>query len=285
MSLQQSKLYLEYIKSLGWSVDTVDEVNIIFKKIIFIGTLAKLQRPSLLPDPNKLMSIIKKHHIRSIAVEPEQTVNQEEFSNWVDNIKPHVKLLSTYYLPTKTIVIDLTISENNIFKNFAEAKQRAVRRAINNGVTIIKSNSINDLISTKNKSAGLFGFITTYGINKLWPMFAPKNAAILLAYSSSSNSQPTTGFCIGGILLLFWEKTAYYWIAGATKKGKKLFAPTLLVWEALKVSKKNGCRQFDFVGVWDDRMPGQFTNWKGFTKFKEGFGGKEIYYPIARLHR
>jgi len=52
------------------------------------------------------------------------------------------------------------------------------------------------------------------------------------------------------------------------------------VWEALKLSRKKGCTQFDFVGVFDERIQNQFQSWKGFTKFKKGFGGKEIYYPI-----
>jgi lipid II:glycine glycyltransferase (peptidoglycan interpeptide bridge formation enzyme) len=79
---------------------------------------------------------------------------------------------------------------------------------------------------------------------------------------------------------VFWEKTAYYWIAGATREGKKLFAPTLLVWEALKVAKRHGMKQFDFVGIWDDRKPTEHHDWLGFTRFKEGFGGTPFYYPI-----
>ena len=62
-----------------------------------------------------------------------------------------------------------------------------------------------------------------------------------------------------------------------------MFAPTLLVWEALKLSKKHGAKQFDLVGVWDDRTPHKFHEWKGFTKFKEGFGGKIVYYSINNV--
>ena len=69
---------------------------------------------------------------------------------------------------------------------------------------------------------------------------------------------------------------------GATKEGKKLFAPPLLVWEALKVSKQRKMKRFDFVGVWDERLPRGNDSWKGFTKFKEGFGGNQVHYPIAR---
>ncbi len=77
--------------------------------------------------------------------------------------------------------------------------------------------------------------------------------------------------------MLHADKIAYYWLAAATNLGKKLFAPTLLVWEVLKTAKKNGCEVFDFEGIYDERYP--IKSWLGFTKFKEGFGGKEILYP------
>ena len=117
----------------------------------------------------------------------------------------------------------------------------------------------------------------------MWKLFSPKHAAILLAYTdhSSFNIHHSTFNVVGGILLIFWQKIAYYWVAGATKKGKKQFAPTLLVWEALKIAKKRGCTSFDFVGVYDERLPAYSRDWKGFTKFKEGFGGREVWYPIT----
>jgi len=117
------------------------------------------------------------------------------------------------------------------------------------------------------------GFITTTGIDKLWPLFAPDHASIALAYDKNQ-------MVVGGVLLLHWDNMSYYWIAGATKYGKKLFAPTLLVWEAIRQSKKFKSNWFDFVGVWDERLPREHTEWKGFTKFKEGFGGNTVYYPI-----
>ena len=122
----------------------------------------------------------------------------------------------------------------------------------------------------------MFGNITTHGIDRLWKLLYPNHATILLAKTHDNR-------VVAGILLLFWNNTAFYWIAGATHEGKKLFAPTLLVWHALKVGKKRKCALFDFIGVWDERKPKQSPEWKGFTKFKEGFGGKSIYYPISML--
>ena len=284
MELQQSGLYAEYIKQLGWKIITLDNVNIFIKHIPLYGNLAKIQRPSIMPTISKLVKLLKHHRVKTLAMEPVQTLNQLEYSRWVTKVKLHVKINRYPFIPSKTIIVDLKSTEDEIFKRFSEAKRRAVRRAMKNNLLIQESTNINDLIKIKNKSSGLFGFITTYGIDKMWKLFSPKHASILLAYSSSGMTHDTCNIShlTGGVLLIFWGKVSYYWVAGATKKGKKLFAPTLLVWEALKIAKKRGATSFDFVGVYDERLPVYSKDWKGFTKFKEGFGGREVWYPIAR---
>ncbi len=284
MELQQSPLYVQFIKTLNWRVITLGDTHIFLRHIPFAGTIAKIQRPTKLPPIHALIPLLKKEKVRLTIAEASAGQNPKEFEDWCKRLRTHVRLGTDPYLPTKTICIDLAPTETEIFHRFTEAKRRAVRRAQKNNVIIKESANIDDLIKIKNKSAGFLGCLTTFGIKKLWPIFAPKNATILLAYSNVSRiTYHVSPKLVGGILLLFWGKTAYYWIAGATHEGKKLFAPTILVWEALKLSKKRGSQQFDFVGVWDERLPKKYDSWKGFTKFKEGFGGKTLYYPISLL--
>lgn len=272
MEPQQSDLYKQYVTNLGWSVENLDGVYIFLKHIPLMGVLAKIHRPQRLPNINKLIRFLQKRRVKTIAVEPLAKQNEGNFHTWIQQLSKVVRINKSPYLPTKTHVIDLTPSEEDIFAHFSEAKRRAVRKALKSEILVSESITIQDLIRVKNKSAGLFGFITTQGLDHLWEAFSPQHAAILLAKHKEE--------IVGGVLLLFWEKTAYYWIAGATGKGKKLAAPTLLVWEALKLAKKRGNTLFDFVGVWDERIPTQNSAWSGFTKFKEGFGGKPRYYPV-----
>lgn len=294
MEIQQSPLYAQYITKLGWKVVRHQGFNMFIKQFPLYGGLVKIQRFTKLLNLDKLIPLLKEHRARRIIVEPDANVTQGEFDRWVTQLSQKFTINKSPYLPTKTSLVDLKPSEDEIFQKFSEAKRRAVRRAIKNNVVIKKEMNIDDLIKIKNKSSGFLGSLTTYGIDKLWHIFAPQCASALLAYRpedlrkdspciSQGESLCNSKIIIGGVLLLFWDKTAYYWIAGATREGKKLFAPTLLVWEALKLSKKRGCTQFDFVGVWDERSPNQFHEWKGFTKFKEGFGGNYIYYPRTLL--
>ncbi len=290
--LQQSKPYAQYIQRLGWQVVPVDSVTMFTKRIPFLGVIAKIHRPRTLPSLTTLLPVLRKHRIKIIAVEPPAYQDQQTFSAWINQLSSHVRINQSPFLPTKTIRIDLTLPEKTIFAQFTEAKRRGVRRAIKHGVTVHTSMDIKQLIAIKNKSAGLFGFITTTGINHLWDNFAPNHAAILLAYRPTQQKNQKMNVLqnaiaqmneqiIGGVLLLFWNTIGYYWVAGATKQGKKLFAPTILMWEAMKLSKARGMKLFDLVGVWDERLPRLYRDWKGFTKFKEGFGGKTIYYPVA----
>lgn len=279
MDIQQSILYQEYVRSLGWSVTHVDGVAIFHRNLPFIGTIAKIQRPPELPYLPKLIMTLRQIHATTVAIEPRANENQEVFSSYLFSVSRFFKIVRSPFLPTKTILVDTTLSDEDMFSRLTQAKRRAVRRAQKYGVTITTSDSIRDLIKIKNKSAGMFGELTTYGIEKLAKIFHRKNLVhILLA-------KTPRGEVVGGVLLLISGEVCYYWIAGATKKGKHMFAPSLLVWEALRFSHHKKCASFDFVGVWDERMPKQNTAWLGFTKFKEGFGGTTLYYPISTLRK
>lgn len=283
MELQQSPLYQQYIEALHWNYTSVDGAVIFYRRLPFIGTLAKLQRPDHLPYLPKLIMILQQLHVTQLCVEPKEDVSQETFDAYLSTLSKFFHIITAPFIPTKTIVIDITPTAKEIFGNFTSSKRRAVRKAEKNRLTIVESHDIHDLIAIKSKGAGMFGGITTHGIDRLWKLLYPKHATILLACKKGEDKNKTKEV-VAGILLLFWNKTTFYWIAGATKEGKKLFAPTLLVWHALKVGKKRKCTLFDFIGVWDERKPQQSPEWKGFTKFKEGFGGRPIYYPISRLH-
>jgi len=133
-----------------------------------------------------------------------------------------------------------------------------------------------DFIWLKEKSAWekpVIPLMAKKEILSLYQIFCPKNGKILIAYDQEKP--------VAGIFLLFSGKVAYYWLAAASNLGKKLFAPNLLVYEALLASKKVGCGTFDFEGIYDERFP--IKSWLGFTKFKEGFGGREVIYPPSLI--
>jgi lipid II:glycine glycyltransferase (peptidoglycan interpeptide bridge formation enzyme) len=278
MELHQSPLYATFIRRLKWKVVTVRGTRIFIRGFPIVGALAKIQRITELPPIESLLPIFQEHHVRTVAIEPSHTVDANNLARWCAELRHYVRITTSPYLPTKTIIINLDDHPPDNFRRLSEAKRRAVRKAVKNGVVVGQYPEINSFITLKNRSVGPFGFITTTGLRELWQTLAPQHAAILLA---SLVKEKTNEKFLAGVLLIFWNKTAYYWMAASTKIGKKIFAPTLLVWEALKFARVRGCRSFDFVGVWDERIPRQNKEWLGFTKFKEGFGGQALYYPFV----
>ena len=266
--LRQSPQYARYLRLLGWQVEEIDNCYIFIRKIPFLPfSIIKVQRPPKIPF-EKIEKLAEKHRAIKITIEPtdntliyyHQTLTRLGY-----------KLSASPFLPTKTLRIDLTQSENKIFKQMKKKTRYALRKAQKNNLRIEEAKDIASLIHLKSPRLSPFYFFTKKEIESLWQAFYPANASLLLSYFNTSKKP------LAGVLLLFYQKTAYYFLAGATKEGKRLGAPTLLVWEAIKLAKKRGCQVFDFEGIYDERFP--ITSWKGFTHFKKGFGGKEIEYP------
>ncbi|MGH9904660.1 MAG: peptidoglycan bridge formation glycyltransferase FemA/FemB family protein, partial [Pyrinomonadaceae bacterium] len=98
-----------------------------------------------------------------------------------------------------------------------------------------------------------------------------ENLFVLYAYVNSGELGAVTLFIVNG-------DTIWYESNGSTAKGRNNFATNLLVWKGILEGKRRGCRWFDFDGVCDERYPKLDEDWKGFTRFKVGFGGEEVMY-------
>lgn len=264
-NIRQTPKYAEFMQRINWNVEEVDGIQIYIKKFPFISSVMKIQRPEKLPNLKKLKLLMHKYKTHFVTVEPGTMCKPP---------KMLYKKLNDPYIHTKSIVVDLNRSEKEIFDSFSEAKRRAVRRAQKLGVIVSINQDIESFTKLKNKTAGIFlGFLTTRGVTRpLWNTFSPQHAHTVMASLPGESN-------MAGILLLIDGVTAYYWMAAATKSGKKAFAPTLCVWEALCFAKKIGCTRLDFEGVYDERYPKRSRDWQGFSKFKEGFGGTPVYYP------
>jgi len=272
IDIRQSPHFANFMQDIGWRVEKIDSTYIYLRKFPLFGYFAKIPRPNPPIKFEQLIAFKKTARIFRLKIAPNILAIHKNHKFYRDLIIHHgFQIETSPFNPTTTIQIDLTQTEDNIFRNFTEAKRRAVRRAIKNSIVVKDSKDIDAFIKVRKKQYFPFGFLVTSEMKKLWKNFYPDNAALLLAYSQ--DLQP-----VGGILLLIYEKIAYYWFASSLKVGKKLFAPTLLVWEAIKLAKKRGSKILDFEGIYDERFPKASQSWRGFTKFKEGFGGEKVVF-------
>jgi len=84
------------------------------------------------------------------------------------------------------------------------------------------------------------------------------------------------GTAIAGAILLAYGDTVYY-LHGAMdrdQKYKPMMAPYLLHWEIMKWARGYGMKHYDLWGI-------DAKKWPGVTRFKLGWGGRQIEYPGA----
>lgn len=268
--IRQSPDYARYLEKIGWQVEKAGTINVFIKKFP-LGVFFKIQRVSPPLPFSEIEKLAKKYRAFQIVIEPCEKLRNLEIQKLREGgYKPS----GSPFSPSKTIVVDLKTDEEEIFKNFSTEKKRAIRKAEKNKVKVQESEKIEEFIKIKNEKMGvarfLLGRFQEKQIKVLYRTFSPKKGSLLAAFSQNK--------MVADILVLFHDKTAYYWLAGSTKEGNKLGAPSLLTWEALKLAKKKGCVLFDFEGIEDPRYKST-SSWSGFTRFKKGFGGKEIEYP------
>lgn len=257
------------MKSLGWRVEHLGQSFAFIRPFSLFGSFIKIQRINLPIYFDEIETLRQEHRAFKTQISPFISTSEKKIES--EFLKHHYRVDFSPNTPTKTIQVDLRSSLDTIFSCFTESKRRATRRAIRYGISIRETDNIDSFIKIRAQKFFPFGFLMKKEIDCLWKLFYPNNAKLLLAYDS--HDVP-----VSGILLLHFDGVSYYWHAASTSIGKKSFAPTLLVWEALKLSKTLGLHMFDFEGVYDERFSSVTSSWKGFTRFKQGFGGKEVDY-------
>lgn len=250
--LRQAPAYAAYMKSLGWQVS---EGAFIKKLPLLPFSIIKIQRASRLPN----LAALKKFRPVYLAYEPPLNAKPP------NGLKP-----TTPLLPSKTIVLNLTKSLTQLLAGM-HPKTRYNIKKHRLSIKVWRGDKIPSQIIKaffeiyrQNSQRLHFWGINLNQLNSLIKFFG-KNSYLISCQE-------------GGLLIMIYDRVAYYSHNAATIKGRHLFTPTLITWEAIKLSKKLGCKAFDFEGVTDERFP--ITHkWLGFTRFKKSFGGKEVTYP------
>lgn len=264
--LRQTPEYANYMRSIGWSIEKLGKDFAYIRKFPLIGSFIKIQRPRQFNNTTTEV-LSKKYRAFQIIIEPSN--KNHELSIKISGFKQ----MRSYFIPPKTIHIDLTKSEKKLLQEMHYKTRYNIKKAGDYNLKLTISKDISAFASFWQECA-----------RKQRGMFLSQKREIVEIYKAfKDNAKIVTvkkdTYTLASILLIFADDTAYYMYAASTQLGKKLFAPTLAVWEAIKVAKKLKRGVFDFEGIYDDRFP--IKSWKGFTRFKKSFGGKTITYPGA----
>lgn len=175
-----------------------------------------------------------------------------------------------------TVMIDLTVSEDELLANMRRQTRYEVRRAEKHGIKV----------SCDNSEETFREFHKVQAETAKRQDFVPPSLKVLLAEREAfgENAKIYTAVSAEG------EKIAYgliirdgnegdYYEAASTLLNRKMPGAYALLWQAMKDLKKDGYKRFNLWGIAPAGQPNH--RYAGVTTFKTGFGGEIIEYVPA----
>jgi len=179
-----------------------------------------------------------------------------------------------------TSIIDLTQSEEQLWKNINKTSRNLINRATEN-IQIRQNTKYDEFYPLykaflkQKKYTSFHGIFGIFGIGAITKK-TMKQYGILFTASYQNE-------VIAGEIFLESKTSIHNWI-GATKRltadkeQARLIgqAHRLIIWKAMQYAKNKGIKEFDFGGIFSDEEVQQDTQKKGIRDFKMQFGGKKV---------
>lgn len=275
---RQAPEWGDYLKKIGWDIEDINGTLIFIHRTPLIKrSVIKIQHP-IGPLPfNEIEKIAKKYNALFTLIEP-HTLGYDEKAF----LKNGYRKSYMQFAHTATTKIDLQCTENELFATFSENAKRNIRKSQKNNLEIKevwfkddkddyyfkKYYSLLMLLSKKKK------FYSPSFDEYHKKMTAFKKSSVLLFAYERGQDEP-----LAVVWYASYGSVMTYMQTGITQKGYDLLANYLLVWEGLKLAKRQKIKIFDFESIHDPRFPKENKGWMGYSEFKKRFHGEIIEYP------
>lgn len=270
--VRQTPAYAGFMERLGWQVEQAGKTRIFIKRLsVTPFSLIKVLRYQPPLSSRTVARLIRDYRALIIKQEPFLVKKihgaMTYFSVQRENRWP--------LLPTKTLWLNLALPSPRLLALMKPKTRYNLGKAERAQLTprVIPGNSVSPThleqfyrLWANNKPHNWLFRPHFNELNSLINAFKEKCYLVLV----HKNSQ-----LVAASLQLTSKNMGFYWHNASTKLGKKLFAPTLCLWQAIREAKRCRLKIFDFEGVWDERFPQLNKGWKGFTRFKLGFVGRD----------
>lgn len=170
-----------------------------------------------------------------------------EFSRFhplLNNQKLASPKMQTLY-SRKTVKLDLTLFEDDIWKTqFSSKNRNVIRKAEKDGVTIVESQDY-DLFremydqTMRNVNAEDFYFFPAGYYDRFKETFGDNLILCFAMYE---------GKPISGSMFMFSKDYAHYHLSGRDKNYYKIAANNVVLWYGIQIAKERGCKWFHFGG-------------------------------------
>jgi lipid II:glycine glycyltransferase (peptidoglycan interpeptide bridge formation enzyme) len=179
-------------------------------------------------------------------------------------------------------VLDVTPSEEELLASFKQKTRYNIRVAQKRGVTVEPSDSAEDferyleLTKETTERQGFYAHSSSYH-KKMWKTLsqhADNPAGQLSAHLLVAKYE---GVVITTWVLFRFKDTLYYPYGASTREHREVMANNLVMWEAIRLAKKWGCKYLDMWGALGPE-PDKNDPWYGFHNFKAGYGARHVEY-------
>jgi lipid II:glycine glycyltransferase (peptidoglycan interpeptide bridge formation enzyme) len=191
--------------------------------------------------------------------------------NW-DTAGKRIRKSVADQLPSDTMVVDLSGSEDEILSRMHPKTRYNIRLAERHGVEVRKG-GLDDLTvfyRLYQETAHRNG-ITLHDISFFRSFFGPKDddAGFTLLVASLDGNP------LSAMFLTYSDRRATYLFGASSDTHRESMSTYALQWEAMKLARNFGCRSYDLFGVAPDDNPEHPMH--GLYRFKRGFGGQMIH--------
>lgn len=301
--IRQAKPYALFLHALGWETERHSRgYSAAIKPLLPLFGILKLQRVTLESIDFAWLKALARHHLVFVSyieladrlvVSVHTPYDQQAVTSYFESVTRTLQVhgyvpVSHGMLPSKTQVINLTQSMEKILGdmkpktryNIGLAQRKKVALSVISAHEFLTNQAlieeVNALLQQNARRAGYWVEGKSW-IQKKLKAFDTQ-AFVVMARSSHTSRE-----LLAVALFLYSQDTLFYWVNGSTSSGRKMFAPSLIIHEALKIGRERGLKEFDFDGVFDERFPNK--RWLGYTHFKKGFGGSYVYYAPCFVKR
>ena len=177
--------------------------------------------------------------------------------------------------PELTWILDITKSEDEILKGMRKTHRNLIRRAVKDGVEIIKSTeekylkAFYDIHTETVKRHKFVPFAYEYIKNEIEAFKEDDQIEIFSAIYD--------GKIISSAIVVYYGNQTFYHHGASSSEYMKIPSSYLNLFEAIKEAKIRGKDIFNFYGIIENKPK---HPWSGLSKFKKGFGG----YQKKLLH-
>lgn len=214
---------------------------------------------------------------KAVFVKLEPDVQEFYFKNGTDKYSYHPEIDTSQvvvspksmFLPF-SFILDISKSEEELLQLMHSKTRYNIKVANRHGVQVQEENNLAGLknyLKLQQITTSRQGFYlhTPQYFQALWDTIGhTKMMKILTAYYQG---QP-----ISSVIAMIIKNRLFYVYAASSNQSREVMAPTLAMWETIRMGKSYGCTSFD---MWGSLGPDakEYDPQFGFHRFKQGFGG------------